>query len=161
MMKKKSNTTSPPLKKKRKRASRKDTNTYVNQKEFMEELRKYYDSDVISTDLATYIKKIAEGLSYAPNFINYTYKDEMVGDAILKMVQALEYKKFDLENRDNPFGYFTTIAFHAFINRIKKEKRQRQAITDYQEQVYQDLMNEGAEDTGGRVYIADNTDNDS
>tara|TARA_R110002167_G_scaffold43249_3_gene130824 strand:- start:214 stop:696 length:483 start_codon:yes stop_codon:yes gene_type:complete len=160
-MKKKLTTKSPPLKKKRKRGSRKDTNTYVNQKEFMEALRKYYDSDIISNELATYVKKIAEGLSFAPNFINYTYKDEMVGDAILKMVQALEYKKFDLENRDNPFGYFTTIAFHAFINRIKKEKRQRQAITDYQEQVYQDLMNEGTDGSGAQVYVADNTDNDS
>lgn len=159
-MKKKSNTASQPLKKKRKRASRKDTNTYVNQKEFMEELKAYYKSDVISTELATYIKKIAEGLSFAPNFINYTYKDEMVGDAILKMVQALEYKKFDIENRDNPFGYFTTIAFHAFINRIKKEKRQREAINEYQEQVYQELMNDGTENTGAQVYVADNTDDD-
>jgi len=158
MMKKKSTTTSQPSKK-RKRASRKDTNTYVNQAEFMEELKQYYSSDVISEQLATFVKKIAEGLSYAPNFINYTYKDEMVGDAILKMVQALEHKKFDLENRDNPFGYFTTIAFHAFINRIKKEKRQRQAINDYQEQVYQELMTSEAEKSGNTVYIADNTDN--
>jgi len=159
MMKKKSTTTSQPSKK-RKRASRKDTNTYVNQAEFMEELKQYYSSDVISEQLATFVKKIAEGLSYAPNFINYTYKDEMVGDAILKMVQALEHKKFDLENRDNPFGYFTTIAFHAFINRIKKEKRQRQAINDYQEQVYQELMTSEAEKSGNTVYIADNTDDD-
>lgn len=160
MMKKKSSTTSQPSKK-RKRASRKDTNTYVNQAEFLQELKNYYKSDVITCELATYIKKIAEGLSYAPNFINYTYKEEMVGDAILKMVQALEYKKFDIENRDNPFSYFTTIAFHAFINRIKKEKRQRQAINDYQEQVYQELMNEGAAETGNHVYVADNTDDDN
>lgn len=159
MMKKKSTTTSQPSKK-RKRASRKDTNTYVNQAEFMAELKVYYKSDVISEELATYIKKIAEGLSYAPNFINYTYKDEMVGDAILKMIQALEHKKFDIDNRDNPFGYFTTIAFHAFINRIKKEKRQRQAINDYQEQVYQELMTEGAQKSGNHVYVADNTDDD-
>ena len=158
-MKKKSTTASQPSKK-RKRASRKDTNTYVNQAEFMEELKMYYDSNVISEQLATFVKKIAEGLSYAPNFINYTYKDEMVGDAILKMIQALEHKKFDLENRDNPFGYFTTIAFHAFINRIKKEKRQRQAINDYQEQVYQELMTTEAQKSGNHVYIADNTDDD-
>ena len=88
MTKKKSTTTSPPLKKKRKRASRKDTNTYVNQAEFMEQLKAYYKSDIISEQLATFVKKISEGLSFAPNFINYTYKDEMVGDAILKMVQA-------------------------------------------------------------------------
>ena len=85
----------------------------------------------------------------------------MVGDALLKMIQALEYKKFDIVNRDNPFSYFTTIAFHAFINRIKKEKRQRQAVNDYQEQVYQELMNQGANESGNHVYVADNTDDDS
>ena len=166
MMKKKSNTPSSaspkkPKKPKQKRTSRKTTNTYVNQADFMRELKEYYSSDVISNELATYIKKISQGLSFAPNFINYTYKDEMVGDAILKMMQALEYKKFDIVNRDNPFGYFTTIAFHAFINRIKKEKRQRQAINDYQEQVYQELMNDGSNESGVTIYIADNTDDDS
>lgn len=161
MMKNKSNTPPKPLKKKRKRGNRKETNTYVNQAEFMAALKTYYETNVLSDELAIYIKKIAEGLSYAPNFINYTYKDEMVGDAILKMVQALEFKKFDIENRDNPFGYFTTIAFHAFINRIKKEKKQRQTINDYQEQVYQELLNTDSDTTGGHVYVADNTDDDS
>lgn len=159
---KKSNSTSKnsPKAPKRKRARRKDTNTYVNQKEFMAAMRAYYDSDEISEELAIYIKKIAEGLSYAPNFINYTYKEEMVGDAILKMVQALEHKKFDLENRDNPFGYFTTIAFHAFINRIKKEKKQREMINDYQEQVYNELMCENNQTNVGQVYVADNTNDE-
>ena len=60
-MKKKSTTTSQPLKKKRKRASRKDTNTYVNQAEFMEELKCYYKSDVISEQLTTFVKKISKG----------------------------------------------------------------------------------------------------
>ena len=106
-MKKKLDTTSKPSPKKpkQKRTSRKSTNTYVNQADFMRELRAYYSSDEISNDLATYIKKIAQGLSFAPNFINYTYKDEMVGDAILKMMQALEYKKFDIENRDKKTNY--------------------------------------------------------
>lgn len=126
----------------------------------MAAMRAYYDSDEISEELAIYIKKIAEGLSYAPNFINYTYKEEMVGDAILKMVQALEHKKFDLENRDNPFGYFTTIAFHAFINRIKKEKKQREMINDYQEQVYNELMCENNQTNVGQVYVADNTNDE-
>ena len=126
----------------------------------MAAMRAYYESDIISEELAIYIKKIAEGLSYAPNFINYTYKEEMVGDAILKMVQALEHKKFDLENRDNPFGYFTTIAFHAFINRIKKEKKQREMINDYQEQVYNELMCENNQTNVGQVYVADNTNDE-
>lgn len=114
---------------------------YVNSKEFLEELSQYYKTDEVTDTLASMITKIANGLSYAPNFINYSYKDEMVGDAILKMFSALKNKKFDLDSGNNPFSYYTTIAFHAFINRIKKEKKYHETVTSYQETVYADLVN--------------------
>ena len=101
---------------------------YVNSREFSDALRAYYESneEEIGEQLGDYIYKIATGLSYAPNFINYTYKEDMVGDAIYKMLLAVKNKKFNLESEYNPFSYFTTVAFHAFINRIKKEKKQRE-----------------------------------
>jgi hypothetical protein len=114
---------------------------YVNSKEFLEELSQYYKTDEVTDTLACMITKIANGLSYAPNFINYSYKDEMVGDAILKMFSALKNKKFNLDSGNNPFSYYTTIAFHAFINRIKKEKKYHETVTSYQETVYADLVN--------------------
>jgi hypothetical protein len=114
---------------------------YVNSKEFLEELSQYYETDEVTDILAGMITKIANGLSYAPNFINYSYKDEMVGDAILKMFSALKNKKFKLDSGNNPFSYYTTIAFHAFINRIKKEKKYHETVTSYQETVYADLVN--------------------
>ena len=114
---------------------------YVNSKEFLEELSQYYETDEVTDTLASMITKIANGLSYAPNFINYSYKDEMVGDAILKMFSALKNKKFKLDSGNNPFSYYTTIAFHAFINRIKKEKKYHETVTSYQETVYADLVN--------------------
>ena len=112
---------------------------YVNPKEFLQLLTDYYTSDDLVDDLATLVYKIAVGLSYSPNFINYSYKDEMIGDAVVKMVAAVKNKKFNLESTSNPFSYFTTIAYHAFINRIKKEKKYRETINDYQEQIYGDL----------------------
>jgi DNA-directed RNA polymerase specialized sigma24 family protein len=117
---------------------------YVNSKEFTQDIQDYYGSgtDEIGEKLGESIFKIAKGLSYAPNFINYSYKDDMVGDAIVKMFSALQSKKFNLETGNNPFSYFTTIAFHAFINRIKKEKKQRQVVSDYQEMVYEELASE-------------------
>ena len=93
-------------------------------------------------ELSMMIVKIANGLSYAPNFINYSYKDEMIGDAILKMFSALKGRKFDVSTNNNPFSYFTTIAYHAFINRIKKEKKHRETIMRYQETVYDDKISE-------------------
>ena len=115
---------------------------YVSPKRFLELLANYYESDDLVDELAESTYKIAVGLSYSPNFINYSYKDEMIGDAVVKMIAAVKNKKFNLESTSNPFSYFTTIAYHAFINRIKKEKKYRETINDYQEQIYGELARE-------------------
>ena len=47
---------------------------------------------------------------------------------------------FDPKKSKNPFSYFTTIAFHAFINRIKREKKYKEVVTQYQESVYEEIM---------------------
>ena len=109
---------------------------YVSPKEFLGRLTEYYKTDDLEDELAESVYKIAVGLSYSPNFINYSYKDEMIGDAVVKMIAAVKNKKFNLDSPSNPFSYFTTIAYHAFINRIKKEKKYRETIIDYQEQIY-------------------------
>lgn len=136
-----------------KKSKKKKDEYYVNGKEFAQAIEAYYDSgsETIPDQLAIYIKKIADGLSYAPNFINYSYKEDMVGDAIVKMLSAIRSKRFDLTTGSNPFSYFTTIAFHAFINRIKKEKKQREVINEYQESVYQELMNTEVGETHRRA----------
>ena len=120
----------PKPKKKNKKAY------YVSPKEFLQRLKDYYETDDLIDELAESVYKIAVGLSYSPNFINYSYKDEMIGDAVVKMVAAVKNKKFRIDSPSNPFSYFTTIAYHAFINRIKKEKKYRETINDYQEQIY-------------------------
>ena len=88
------------------------------------------------------VAKIARRLAYAPNFINYSFREEFIGDAIIKMMQALKNKKFDPE-KGNPFSYFTKIAFNAFRNRIKKEKRTHDALQTYQENVFNTLQEHG------------------
>lgn len=71
-----------------------------------------------------------------------TYREEMIGDALIKMFEAVCAHKFD-PDKGNPFSYFTKIAFHAFCNRIKREKKMREALSMYQEEVYRDLIIEG------------------
>ena len=66
--------------------------------------------------------KIAEGLSHKPNFINYTYRDEMVSDGIENCLMYFE--NFDPTKSSNPFAYFTQIIYFAFLRRIQKEKKQ-------------------------------------
>ena len=125
---------------------------YIDPKEFTDSLQEYYTSDIMTDDLAENIKKIAYGLSYNPSFINYTYKDDMIGDALIKMYAALKYKKYNFDNNSNPFSYFTTIAFHAFINRIKKEKRHHDAVKNYKEKMYEDIMT-NPEFSNGNIYV--------
>jgi len=66
--------------------------------------------------------KIANGLSYRPNFINYTYRSEMISDGIENCLQYIH--NFDPAKSKNPFAYFTQIIYYAFLRRIQKEKKQ-------------------------------------
>ena len=66
--------------------------------------------------------KIAEGLSHKPNFINYTYRDEMIADGIENCL--MYFDNFDETKSKNPFAYFTQIIYYAFLRRIQKEKKQ-------------------------------------
>ena len=66
--------------------------------------------------------KIANHLSYRPNFINYTFRDDMISDGIENCLQYLD--NFDPSKSKNPFAYFTQIIYYAFIRRIQKEKKQ-------------------------------------
>ena len=66
--------------------------------------------------------KIANHLSYRPNFINYTFRDDMISDGIENCLQYLD--NFNPTKSNNPFAYFTQIIYYAFVRRIQKEKKQ-------------------------------------
>lgn len=66
--------------------------------------------------------KIAKNLAHKPNFNGYTYKEDMIGDAILNCVAYID--NFDPEKSKNPFSYFTQIIYFAFLRRIEGEKKQ-------------------------------------
>ena len=107
---------------------------YVNNKEFLAAIveRKKLLKEAEETDsappqvtnyLGECILKIANHLSYRPNFINYTYRDEMISDGIENSLQYID--NFDPEKSKNPFAYFTQIIYFAFVRRITKEKKQQ------------------------------------
>ena len=66
--------------------------------------------------------KISNRLSTRPNFINYTYRDEMISDGIENCVNYIG--NFNPEKSTNPFAYFTQIIYYAFLRRIQREKKQ-------------------------------------
>ena len=68
------------------------------------------------------IYKIATRLSTRPNFINYTYRYEMICDGIENTLQYIS--NFNPEKSSNAFAYVTQICYYAFLRRIQKEKKQ-------------------------------------
>ena len=112
---------------------KKVTQHYVDNKKFLEAMVIYKDkvnsakeNNRKKPDVTNYIGecflKIANHLSYRPNFINYTYRDDMISDGIENCLQYMN--NFDPEKSTNPFAYFTQIIYYAFIRRIQKEKKQ-------------------------------------
>ena len=76
----------------------------------------------VSNYIGECILKIATHLSYKPNFINYSYREEMISDGIENCLQYLD--NFNPDKSKNPFAYFTQIIYYAFLRRIAKEKKQ-------------------------------------
>ena len=110
-----------------------DSNHYVNNKEFYQHMigwkKDIKESESVgekNPPVTDYIGecflKIAEHLSYKPNFINYPYREEMIGDGIENCIMYAH--NFDPEKSKNPFAYFTQIIYYAFLRRIAKEKKQ-------------------------------------
>jgi hypothetical protein len=141
--------------KKRKKNGAKKEDFYVEPKKFDEEIMHYYDSGVLSDNLADMVNKIAHKLSYASNFINYTYREDMVGDALIRMFKALMSKKYDRVKGTNPFSYFTRIAFNAFRNRIKKEKHLNETHLKYQEELSLIAENQNVYKNNKNLYSND------
>ena len=73
--------------------------------------------------------RIAEGLSHKANFIRYTYREEMVMDAVencLKAISNYDIAAATRTGKPNAFAYFTQITWYAFLRRIAKEKKQQE-----------------------------------
>jgi len=65
---------------------------------------------------------ICNNLAKKPNFSGYTYKQDMISDGIHDCIAAVD--NFNPDKTNNPFAYFTQIAWNAFLRRIQKEKKQ-------------------------------------
>ena len=78
--------------------------------------------------------RIAEGLSHKANFIRYTYREEMVMDAVENCLKAITNYNLEAATRTgkpNAFAYFTQITWFAFLRRITKEKKQQEIKMKY------------------------------
>jgi len=106
---------------------------YVNNADFLQALIEYRskcvkakeegkEKPIVSNYIGECILKIATHLSYKPNFINYSYRDDMILDGVENCIQYID--NFNPDKSSNPFAYFTQIIYYAFLRRIAKEKKQ-------------------------------------
>lgn len=106
---------------------------YVNNADFLKALIEYREKKaqaeaegkpkpIVSNYIGECILKIATHLSYKPNFINYSYRDDMILDGVENCIQYID--NFNPDKSNNPFAYFTQIIYYAFLRRIAKEKKQ-------------------------------------
>ncbi len=121
---------------------------YVNNREFSYAVVDYVTASneakakgeknpVVPDYIAICFMKICEGLSHKPNFVRYTYRDEMVMDGVENCLKAIYNYNIDTATRTgkpNAFSYFTQIAYFAFIRRIVKEKKQTDIKFKFMEQ---------------------------
>ena len=131
---------------------------YVNNKEFLEALIVYRGKCAeaeekgqprprITNYLGSCFLKIATHLSYKPNFVNYMFREDMIGDGIENCVQYIH--NFDPAKSNNPFAYFTQIIYYAFLRRIQKEKKQLEIKTKIIERTGYDQVMVVEEGAGG------------
>jgi len=125
---------------------------YVNNKEFLNALIKYQEDieiarlqdktkPVIPRYIGECFLKIANHLSFKPNFVNYMFKEDMISDGIENCVQYIH--NFNPEKSRNPFAYFTQIIHYAFLRRIQREKRQLEIKNKIIEKSgYQEVFND-------------------
>ena len=105
---------------------------------------------MITDYIAKCFLKISEGLSHKANFVRYTYREEMVMDAVENCLKAIENYNIDKATRTgkpNAFAYFTQIAWYAFLRRIEKEKKQ------------QDIKMKYLSESGLELVVAEEIDN--
>jgi len=112
---------------------------YVNNAEFSQAVVDYVTEvrtakknkdtlPIVPDYIASCFLRIAEGLSHKSNFIRYTYREEMVMDAVENCLKAIENYNLEAATRTgkpNAFAYFTQITWYAFLRRIAKEKKQQ------------------------------------
>ena len=111
----------------------KKKNHYVDNKQFLAALIEYRaaceaaeaegkPTPQITNYIGECLLKIATHLSYKANFINYTFREDMILDGVENSIQYI--RNFDPEKSSSPFSYFTQICWYAFLRRIMKEKKQ-------------------------------------
>ena len=93
---------------------------YVKNKDLIVEVIKFKEDGVASEELGQMLLAIATKLSTKGNFAGYTWRQDMISEAVLTCIKYL--RNFKPEKSQNPFAYVTQICKNSFKAYIKKQK---------------------------------------
>ncbi len=128
---------------------KKNPEFYVDPKKLYSELVEYRhayqkakengeDLPRINNYLGECFLKIATRLAYKKNFIGYSFREDMILDAIENCVSGAH--SFNPDKSSYAFAYITQIAYNAFVRRIKKEATQAKikdkALDNFAQELY-------------------------
>ncbi len=102
---------------------------YATNVDLLTETRRSRRQKLITPELARMLMAIAENYSHKPNWRGYSYREDLVGSAMLRLCTAVF--KVDTK-RSNPFAYLTTVTHNAFLQALKKEQRYHRAVSRFE-----------------------------
>lgn len=79
------------------------------------------DKGRITNALGLQMQTMITRIGRKPNFIGYSYNDEMQSGALVHLIE--NGLKFDDTRTNNAFAYFTTVIINAFIRVLNDEKK--------------------------------------
>ena len=121
---------------KKKRKKNKTTTHYVDNQKFYEAIVEHHkkvkeakaagkEAPRLSNYIGECLQKIAEGVAALPRFNKYSFKDEMIAEAVINSIRY--FNSFNPETGNNPFAYFTTTTRNTFWQIINDEDEKRYA----------------------------------
>lgn len=115
---------------------------YISKEELFDEvlLCQEKNEGKCSEKLGKMFLQMVIGISRRPNFINYSFKEDMIGDAIIACLKVINKKKFKPEFSTNAFGYFTKVIFRSFINQITTFKTKSQKLNHWIDIEYEKIV---------------------
>lgn len=94
---------------------------YLDNEDFLKEIKRCFEEDRKTEEIGRMFLLLATKFSEQGKFSGYTWKDDMICEAVLTCLKYMHNFDVTVEN-PKPFAYFSKIIYHSFINYISKQK---------------------------------------
>ena len=96
---------------------------YIKNEEILPYIYEYRESGIISDEFGRILLTIAENYACKGSFHGYTWKDDMISEAVLTCIRYMHNFDPIRQKKPNPFAYFTMIIHRSFLTYIRKQKK--------------------------------------